>query len=552
MSQPAPNFADADRWTRLLLTPRLALGNAKKSGLPHYSLLSASRWTVALSIALATADNFAEPDLWIHMLTGQTTLRTGHIPRFDTYSYSAAGMPWHNHEWLSQVALAFCYAHLGILGLKLLKILVVSILIIALAIGISATGASGRVQRLTLILSAVALSFQMEFRPQLFTFMMMSVVMASIAIEVYRGRAVLWPLIPMFALWANFHGGYIVGLSAMGITTAVLFLREFGGVRPKRSAWRLGLVTLGCAAATILNPFGVGLWMGVAHSVGDPLIHQIVNDWVPLPKLMLSIWRDSKPELLQDVVPLLLFAGFVASVAIARDFEDAALVAVATIFIGAGFYAARNVALAVIAVAIPLARHTSLVLERRQDVRQDIHRDIKVGERPPVSNEPPAALLAMCALGIAIAGGTFSNRLKTWKPIPAGALAFMEQHELRGNLLSQFEWGSYVLWHDRGAFKVYIDPRGELVYTDKQERDYAIFYYGKDGADRLLDAFPHDFILIGTHTKGCDVVRNDARWHLLYSDQTAALFARTALPGQAPVVGNVADSDDKPADTYFP
>ena len=32
------------------------------------------------------------------------------------------------------------------------------------------------------------------------------------------------------------------------------------------------------------------------------------------------------------------------------------------------------------------------------------------------------------------------------------------------------------------AFKVYIDPRGELVYTDKQEGDYARFFYGMDGS----------------------------------------------------------------------
>ena len=223
---------------------------------PRYSLLSASPWTVVLSIALATADNFAEPDLWIHMLTGQTTLRTGHIPRFDTYSYAAANMPWHNHEWLSQVALAFCYAHLGIFGLKLLKLAVTTILIGALAIGISATRASGAVQRLTLIVSAVAISTQMQFRPQLFTFMMMAVVMASLAIEVYRGRAVLWPLIPMFALWANFHGGYIVGLGAMAVATAVFSLQGFlrGDAARKTSAIRLGLVTFGCAAATDHQP----------------------------------------------------------------------------------------------------------------------------------------------------------------------------------------------------------------------------------------------------------------------------------------------------------
>ncbi|HEV2171442.1 MAG TPA: hypothetical protein VGR40_10860, partial [Candidatus Binatus sp.] len=168
----------------------------KQSETPAYSLLKSARWTVILSIALATADNFAEPDLWIHMLTGLTILHTGHIPRFDSYSYAAPNMPWHNHEWLSQLVLAFCFAHLGVFGLKLWKLLVSSVLIVSLAIGLSASGAAARVQRLVLILTAVAISTQMQFRPQLFTFMMVSVVMAALAIEIYRGGAPLWILIP--------------------------------------------------------------------------------------------------------------------------------------------------------------------------------------------------------------------------------------------------------------------------------------------------------------------------------------------------------------------
>ncbi|MGC2277811.1 MAG: hypothetical protein WA571_17495 [Candidatus Binatus sp.] len=511
----------------------------------RYSLLSSSRWTVVLSIALATADNFAEPDLWIHMLTGQTTLRTGHIPRFDTYSYSAVGAPWHNHEWLSQVALAFFYAHLGVFGLKLLKLACSSILIVALAVGISATGAAARVQRLTLILSAVAISTQMQFRPQLFTFMMIAVVMMALALEVYRGRAILWPLIPMFALWANLHGGYIVGLGALGIAAAALFVQGwFGDSRRWASAWRLALITLGCAAATIVNPFGVGLWFGVVHSVGDPLIRQVIADWVPLPTMMLSLWRSSPTELLGDVTPLLLFAGFVAAVALSPDLDDAPLLAVATIFIGAAFYAARNVAIGAIAVAIPLARHASLALERGAASRTDA--------QPAGNDEPPSALMAICAIALALVGGTFSNRLKTWKPMPTGALAYMQQHHLHGNLLPQFEWGSYVLWHMGDAFKVYIDPRGELVYSDKQEGDYARFYYGMEGSAALLDAYPHDYVLMGVNTKGADLVRKDPRWHLLYSDQIAALFGRNAPPGEAPVVGNVVGPNGKPADTYFP
>ena len=513
----------------------------KQSEAPGYSLLKSARWTVILSIALATADNFAEPDLWIHMLTGLTILRTGHIPRFDSYSYAAPNMPWHNHEWLSQVVLAFCFAHLGVFGLKLWKLLVSSVLIVALAIGLSASGAAARIQRLMLILTAVAISTQMQFRPQLFTFMMVSVVMASLAVEIYRGGASLWILIPLFTLWANFHGGYIVGLGALGVATAVLFAQGLGDTARMKSARRIGLIAIGCAAATLINPFGIGLWSGVAHSVGDPLIRQIVNDWVPLPKLMLHMWRDDPRQLMQDLAPLFLFAAFVATVAIARDLDDAPLVAVAAIFIAAGIYAARNVAPAVIALAIPLARHASLALDRG-----------KTRTAQEVSAEPAPALLAVCAVMLALVGGTFSNRLATWKPVPTGALAFIKQHGLHGNMLCEFEWGSYVLWHMSDAFKVYIDPRGELVYTDKMEGDYARFFYGMNGAQSLLDAYPHDYVLMGVETKGCDLVRKDPRWHLLYSDQTAALFGRNALPGEPPVIGNVAGRDGKPSDTYYP
>jgi hypothetical protein len=348
----------------------------------------------------------------------------------------------------------------------------------------------------------------------------------------------------MFALWANFHGGYIVGLGAMAVATAVFFFQGFllGDAARKTSAIRLGIITFGCAAATVINPFGVGLWMGVFHSVNDPLIRQIVADWVPLPKLMLSMLRSDPSQLLSDAAPLLMFAAFVLFVALAPDLEDAALLAVATMFIGAAFWAARNVAIGVIAVTIPLARHATLAFQRGAK--------LEPGAQPVSSDGPPGWMLAICALAVALVGGTFSNRLKTWKPVPVGALTFMQQHNLHGNMLCQFEWGSWVLWHMGDSFKVYIDPRGELVYSDKQERDYAIFFYGQ--SNELLDAYPHDFVLMGTATKGADLVRKDPRWHVLYTDQTGTLFGRAAIPGEAPVTDNVAGLDGKPKDTYFP
>ena len=190
-------------------------------------------------------------------------------------------------------------------------------------------------QRLTLILSAVAISTQMQFRPQLFTFMMIGVVMMVLAIEVYRGAATLWPLIPMFALWANFHGGYIVGLGAMGIAAAVLLVQGLRDGCRMTSAWRLGLVTLGCAAATIHQSLRSGLMDGrgaFGRRPADSPDNQRLGAAAEADAV--AVANSPKPQLLQDVTPLLLFAGFVAAVAIAPDLGDAALVAVATIFIG--------------------------------------------------------------------------------------------------------------------------------------------------------------------------------------------------------------------------
>jgi len=393
---------------------------------------------------------------------------------------------------------------------------------------------------MTLIVSAVALAPQMQLRPQLFTFMMLSVMMTIVALEVYRGGTTLWPLIPMFALRANLHGGYAIGVAAMGITTVTMFVQGWlGDAKRLRSARRLALITAGCAVVTILNPFGVGLWTGVAHSVSDPLIRQLVNDWMPLPQALIDNWRESKLEILGDVAPLLLFASFIAAIAMAPERDDAALVVIATVFIGSAFYAARNVALAVIALAIPLARHAGLAFERG-------------ARRPARIDEPVAALLAIGALAIAIVGGTFSNRLRTWKPVPYGAVGFMERHGLRGKILNQYEWGGYLTWHLGLGSKVFVDGRCELVYPDKLIQDYAVFFFGMETGRDVLGEFPHDFVLIGPHTKGAEVVRKDPRWHLLYSDQTAALFGRNAIAVEATGAGNVSGIDVKTTDTYFP
>ncbi len=224
------------------------------------------------------------------------------------------GLPWRNHEWLAQVVLALSYDALGVFGLKMVKLLCTTITMSALAVGMSQTAAPPRVQRLTLLAAAVGMVGQIQFRPQLFTYALLGIVMATLAGELYRGRARLWPLIPMFALWANLHGGYLTGLAALGIFSVSLAVQEILAKREIVRAWRVMAVTAGCVLATLLNPFGTGVWTGVLHTVSDPVIKSNVQEWGTLPAAIVSQWNLSLFDKLKWVMPLGLFVAFVVSV----------------------------------------------------------------------------------------------------------------------------------------------------------------------------------------------------------------------------------------------
>jgi hypothetical protein len=475
-------------------------------------------WALLLfAVALVSADNFADPDLWMHILAGRLIL-AGHIPPMtDPFSYSTSGMAWRDHEWLAQAALALSYDTLGVLGLKLLKMFCAAIAMASLAIGISQTAAgTGAFRRVALIVTAMLMVEPMQFRPQLFTFAMLSAELAILAIEIYWDRAPLWVLVPIFALWVNLHGGYAAGLGALGVATAVVALQSTYRSSLRRKAGRLIIVTVLCSLATLLNPFGLSAAKTVMHSVSDPLIRQLVVEWRSLPQSLAYQWHNGpRAAVLIGIAPPLLFVFFVAMLVRAPNLDDAPMVAVALVFICAGIYQARNVSLAVLAVAIPLAHHSALAFKSTED------------DRPAASG-----LMVALAIVVMLAGGSFSRRLQTWSAMPSGVISFMNSNHLRGNILNQLEWGEYLAWHEPDS-RIFVDGRAETVYSDNVMLEYAKFYYGVDGGDKLLDACPNDFVLLIPTSKAYQTMLSERGWRLIYRDKISALFQRTSLAAGA-------------------
>ena len=484
---------------------------------------------------MADAGRFVDSDLWYHLRTGQIILSTRHLIRYDPYSYTAFGHLWRNHEWLSQVVLAAFYNSMGVFGLKMFKFLCAAAIVSLLALGLAETGAPPRVQRGVLALIAISLVPQIQFRPQLATFVLLSLVLALLARDTYRSPPRLWPLIPIFALWANLHGGYLIGLTAMAIYTTVVAVDELRRGQGWRRGGRLAAITLGCALATLANPDGIGIWHTVALSVTNPVIRKGISEWQPILATIGFQWHLYAPGILIFLFPLALFVALAVSVLLSPAWDDAGLVAIAALFTAGTFVSVRNMALAVIALSIPLARHVGVALRRRSA-------RVAVSQAPEETtpNDEPRVVDAdwrfnptigtALAVALAVGTGLFSNYLKLDLQYPVGAIAFMKAHNLHGNLLCDYDWGNYVVWHTAPESKVFIDGRCELVYPTKVITDYLEFDFASPRAESVLSGYPHDFVLLPPDSPGYAVVSKNPNWKVLYRDSASVLFARSTSP----------------------
>jgi hypothetical protein len=140
------------------------------------------------------------------------------------------------------------------------------------------------------------------------------------------------------------------------------------------------------------------------------------------------------------------------------------------------------------------------------------------------------AALAVLAAGLAIRTGLLSKALPAVEAKPAGALAFMQRHDLRGNVLCEFGWADYLLFHDAARTKIFIESIFEAYYPHRVQSDFAAVYYAGPGAARVLNAYPNDFVLIPTGSAAYSLMMGQADWRLIYRDPVSTLFARAGSP----------------------
>ena len=104
----------------------------------------------------------------------------------------------------------------------------------------------------------------------------------------HRDRRWAWVGLPvLFALWANFHGSFAIGLVALGAIAAGRWIdvyRQARGLRlacRSRFVWRAVVMLELCAATVLLNPVGIKVYADALTIATDPDLPSLL-DWSAL------------------------------------------------------------------------------------------------------------------------------------------------------------------------------------------------------------------------------------------------------------------------------
>jgi hypothetical protein len=365
--------------------------------------------------------------------------------------------------------------------------------------------------------------------------------MLLLARDTFRARdGMIWIVPVLFALWANTHGGVAAGLAAMLLYAAVRGLEDLIALKSFRGAIRLGSVAVASSLAKLVNPYGYANWLAVDRAIRNPMTRAMISEWQPLLFSMGQLWHRSPGTAVNYGAVIVLPAALAICLLMRPRGGDLALLAISALMAIGAWLSMRNMALAVIATVVPLCRHLHLAIESNRPYER-----WRAQPRRAANEFIAGAVAAL----VAFQTGLFSRALPVNIPMPRGAVDFMQQHGLEGNVLGDFSWGDYLIWRMAPESKVFIDGRYDFAYPMALIGDYFDFKFDAPHAQAVLKAYAHDYVLITPASPVRSLMEHRHDWTLVYSDRDALLFARAdsaaaRIPG-VPLLGS-------PQTLYFP
>jgi hypothetical protein len=498
--------------------------------------LRLSAWTFGLIVLLGLFHVYLShrplwhTDLWGHLAYGRLIAANHAIPSTEPFMPLARGVRFVDLSWLSQVVGDAAYQWEGIAAIQFLYATS-----IVFCLGLLAFGVARRTRLIWPALVAVVACTWLEWQQFLIVRPQLVGLACFVSLFVYlsqkRPGKERWVVVPLlFALWANLHGSFAVGLALLTALAAgrgidvVLRTGRCRSVSRDRKFRTLTMLIPASALAVLVNPYGWTILRGVWETANNPNLADLV-EWRPLDILM----RQGQAA---AAIALVLIVIYRLTPRRVSSTELLLLVGLG----GATLRSSRMIVWWTPVASYYLAIHAAAIWNR---FRESVRRPHFAAGRPSSLAWGLAALVAICAtgaaspLGLALMHERRVNPEESLSPqTPLAAAAYLNAHPPRGQIFNAYEWGDYLIWGGPKGLRVFVASHAHLIPRDVWQ-DYLRVITLRSGWEKILDRYGVDLAVLDPDQQGdlVDAFRDSPDWSIAQEDDRSVIFVRRQRVG---------------------
>jgi hypothetical protein len=470
-----------------------------------------------------------DADSYWHVAAGRWILEHGRIPTQDPFSFSKLGAPWVSHEWLSEVAMALAHMAGGWNGLVILAALASSAVLGLLTHQLLKTFEPIHAL-IFVVLAAIMLMPHMLARPHMLAAPFQLLWLSALVEARLHNRRPSLILIPLMVLWANLHGGFIVGLIFTALFGAeALFATPGWRARARGPLKQWGLFGALALVASLITPHGVAGLLFPFKLASMSFATSVVAEWLS------PNFQKYQPFELWLLLVLACTFRFGLKLPFWR-------LVMLLLLIHLSLTHQRNIEL--IGLLAPVFLAHALAPQLAAITRRTPNAD---GARLKSGGDPFFDRLArrMAWPGLLVFGVLLVGiaALSTIKPItprddpitPMAALDALAAYEPPGPVLNAYKYGGYLIYRGIPPF---IDGRIDL-YGDDFARSFANAINGRPGAlQTLLAQYNIGWTLLEPNVAAVGILDLLPNWKRIYTDSNVVIHIRTDTAATAPATGD--------------
>ena len=428
----------------------------------QYSLI----YVMAIFVA-ALAVNY-DYDLFARLEVGEIFFKLHKILQHDPFSYTPT-ISWIDHEWASGVVFYAFLKLIGSAGLILLNAALSALVPIFIL-------KNNKDIKHPLIISAIFIIFIKYsagnlIRCQAFTYAFAALTLYILEKFRQTNTKLIWVLPVLVAFWCNMHGGVVSGLGIISMYCLISIIKREKFVKT------LLTVTILSYMALFINPYGAHYPWYLYTAVTIP--RKYIEDWQ-------SIFspRNLYPYL-WIVIMFITMLGIKIYSDIKNKVFDLYQYVLLLITVPFGFAHIKGLQLASVTIFMFCSKDVDNVLNKYNPwgMFEKIEKSL---------------YLVIIILGITIPFNITTPRL-TYSIYPIAETEFLKINDIKGNIFSVFELGSYLSYKLYPNNKIFIDGRYDGVYPMEVFNDHLDFMNGMDNWRTVIKKYPTDIFILPLH-----------------------------------------------------